>query len=231
VLIRRENIEELIEVMPELKLFMGVDVLLYILWIIWYLIMYETINGNSYYCHSFIVTMISLVAFVNAQYAFVLSFSDEVSAWENEFKDLSQQGTDPTGNNQAAMDQNTEEKHELRENALSTVRMMMYLRMIGWWAIILFCLIMCCFGCCLLVTKGSEAFNQVHETASKVPGLKTVLASKARTYDPEKDVECTECAICLTNFSVDDPKPLVELKCSNKHIFHLECMEGWIEQQ
>jgi len=217
--------------MPELKLFIGVDVLLYILWIIWYLIMYETINGNSYHCHAFISTFISLAAFINAQYAFVLSFSDEVSAWEDEFKDLSQQGTDPTGNNQAAMDQNTEEKHELRENALYTVRMMMYLRMIGWWVIILFILAGCCFFCCYLAKFGSEAMDRTHAAASKVPGLKTVLASKARTYDPEKDVECTECAICLTNFSVDDPKPLVELKCSNKHIFHLECMEGWIEQQ
>jgi len=195
--------------------------------------MYETINDKSKNCHFFISTFISLASFFNAQYAYVKSFSDEVSAWEDEFKDLSQQGTDPTGNNQAAMDQNTEEKYELRENALSTVRLMMYFRMVGWWAIILF---ICCFGCCILAKHGSqltrsEAMDRSHEAASKIPGLKTVLATKARTYDPEKDVECTECAICLTDFSVDDPKPLVELKCSNKHIFHLECMEGWIEQQ
>jgi len=103
--------------------------------------------------------------------------------------------------------------------------------MVGWWilgvALVIFIIAMTA----VFLTKGREAMDQAHATASKVPGLKQVLGSKARTYDPEKDVECTECAICLVDFSVDDPKPLVELKCSNKHIFHLECMEGWIEQQ
>jgi len=103
--------------------------------------------------------------------------------------------------------------------------------MIGWWilgwTLFIFVVVMTVIFC----FKGREAMNQAQETASKVPGLKEVLGSKARTFDPEKDIECTECAICLVDFSVDDPKPLVELKCSNKHIFHLECMEGWIEQQ
>jgi len=55
------------------------------------------------------------------------------------------------------------------------------------------------------------------------------LGKKARAFDPEKDLEIKECSICFVEFSKDDPRPLVELDCSNKHVFHLECIEGWIE--
>ena len=54
----------------------------------------------------------------------------------------------------------------------------------------------------------------------KVPGLKHIVGSKTRAYDPEKDTELAECSICLVDFNVDDPRPLVELGCSNKHVFH-----------
>ena len=71
--------------------------------------------------------------------------------------------------------------------------------------------------------------NAAKAQAAKVPGVKSVLESNQRSYDPENDVEVKECSICLTDFSPDDPRPLVELKCSNKHVFHLECMEAWVE--
>ena len=58
-----------------------------------------------------------------------------------------------------------------------------------------------------------------------------MLEKKARTFDPNKDVEMNECSICMVDFSVNDPKPLVELACSSKHVFHLECIESWIENK
>ena len=74
-----------------------------------------------------------------------------------------------------------------------------------------------------------EASEATASQVSRIPGFKTIAGSKTRTYDAEKDVDLAECSICLVDFSVDDPKPLVELGCSDKHVFHQECLEGWIE--
>ena len=83
---------------------------------------------------------------------------------------------------------------------------------------------------CLFCVKGASAFGTARETVSKVPGLKAVLEQRARSYDPEgNDIEIKECSICLVDFSDDNTKKLVELDCSNKHVFHLECLEGWVE--
>ena len=73
--------------------------------------------------------------------------------------------------------------------------------------------------------KGSQAAAEAKEKAKALPGIKSVLQKKARKYDPEGDIEINECAICMTEFSVDDPRDLVELACSHQHLFHLQCLE------
>lgn len=61
----------------------------------------------------------------------------------------------------------------------------------------------------------------------RVPVLGKLLADRARNYDPsihEGDIITKECIICFDDFSETDKRQLVELDCSNKHIFHLECL-------
>ena len=60
-----------------------------------------------------------------------------------------------------------------------------------------------------------------------IPVLGNFLATRARSYNPsvhEGDIMTKECCICFDEFSESDKRQLVELDCSNKHIFHLECM-------
>ena len=44
------------------------------------------------------------------------------------------------------------------------------------------------------------------------------------------DIDVEECAICMENFVIGDGKLIAELKCHNKHIFHLNCMSEWVKK-
>ena len=54
------------------------------------------------------------------------------------------------------------------------------------------------------------------------------MTEKADKFDAEKH-KVNECIICYEEFKVGDGKEIVELDCSNKHVFHLACMTKWIE--
>jgi len=96
----REIIEELIEVEPHIKLFIGIDMILYVVYFIWFNIMYKTVDSKSLVIHQIFAVIQSLAAFVNAQYMYVLTFSVKVEEWENEYKNkINNAGTDPTGIN------------------------------------------------------------------------------------------------------------------------------------
>ena len=51
----------------------------------------------------------------------------------------------------------------------------------------------------------------------------------SRKFDPKKDKDIEACSICLVEFSEKDTKPKAELNCSNKHIFHVECIDKWLD--
>ena len=55
------------------------------------------------------------------------------------------------------------------------------------------------------------------------------IESRARAYDAEKDSE-PMCPICMVNFADEPEKLVAELNCSNKHIFHAECLSQWVEK-
>ena len=55
------------------------------------------------------------------------------------------------------------------------------------------------------------------------------MQERARSYDAERDKDVFACAICLENFAEDPTKQVAELNCSNKHVFHVECLQGWIK--
>ena len=47
-----------------------------------------------------------------------------------------------------------------------------------------------------------------------------------RTANEEKDL----CPICLIEFEETDGIPIAELNCSEKHIFHVDCISEWINK-
>ena len=46
-------------------------------------------------------------------------------------------------------------------------------------------------------------------------------------FSQDHDVECT---ICMEYFETDLEKPIAELGCNKKHIFHKECIEKWAKE-
>jgi len=51
------------------------------------------------------------------------------------------------------------------------------------------------------------------------------LESQKKEFDEKKGV--TECSICMFNFvGMED---VVQLSCSDAHIFHVDCLLGWLE--
>ena len=55
------------------------------------------------------------------------------------------------------------------------------------------------------------------------------IDSKTREYDEGKDGGAT-CTICYSDFSEEPEKPIAELNCSNKHIFHADCLKVWVDK-
>ena len=77
-----------------------------------------------------------------------------------------------------------------------------------------------------------KTWNGAAEEVKDIPVLKSFIRSKARYYNPDEnlaDQDVTSCIICMNEFGIDDPKELVELDCNYKHIFHIECLEEWLE--
>ena len=54
------------------------------------------------------------------------------------------------------------------------------------------------------------------------------IDSKTRQYDTNKDGGEATCTICYTDFREEPEKVIAELNCSNKHIFHADCLKQWV---
>jgi hypothetical protein len=58
-----------------------------------------------------------------------------------------------------------------------------------------------------------------------VEEMSTFLASKKKEFGQVRDGET--CSICIAAFVENDD--VVELSCSDAHIFHVDCLLGWLE--
>lgn len=56
------------------------------------------------------------------------------------------------------------------------------------------------------------------------------LNGKAMNFD-KKTCETETCAICLVDFESDESAKVVSLDCNSKHVFHVDCMNKWIEME
>ena len=61
-----------------------------------------------------------------------------------------------------------------------------------------------------------------------VPVLGAFLKANAQKYQPKEGGQDT-CSVCLEQFSENDGKEVVELKCALQHVFHKDCIEYWVE--
>lgn len=94
---------------------------------------------------------------------------------------------------------------------------------------------------CTLVSGGRQLIEALRnrtieqETANnlvkRLPYISKFLSKKSRKYDPEKDKEVESCPICMVEFRMNDPELIAELNCSQKHIFHLNCIKEWVKKK
>ena len=93
--------------------------------------------------------------------------------------------------------------------------------------------IYCSVFCYLFGTINGQPFSQILRERAQEYGparelAKDYLNDHSRKFDPAKDTDATQCSICLADFSIDDTKLVTELSCSSKHIFHLDCLQTWV---
>jgi len=59
--------------------------------------------------------------------------------------------------------------------------------------------------------------------------MRAFLKDNSKKYTHDKGKEHEMCSICMIDFSCDEDALITELSCNNKHIFHLECITKWVE--
>ena len=68
--------------------------------------------------------------------------------------------------------------------------------------------------------------NQPGWTGAAPDLIKRLAKTKFEGGDPEAGG--VECCVCLSEFERNEE--VVELPCSDKHVFHMGCVKGWLEQ-
>lgn len=124
----RHQISELSEIEPYFRIFIPVDIALYISYFIWLFIMCCTMNEENKWLHIKLSESISFLAYLNAQVAFFFSFNDSIDPWK------------------IRCDEN--------ESAFKWIQSMMYLRMPFWWIVLFFVAACCPCICLMLCIKG-----------------------------------------------------------------------------
>lgn len=79
-----------------------------------------------------------------------------------------------------------------------------------------------CVGCCFYqgYFKNIAKSEKVEEVAPEF---------KLWAGEEEKKKNDATCVICAKNFLDEPERHIAELDCSNKHIFHVDCLTEWVE--
>jgi len=116
-----------------------------------------------------------------------------------------------------------------KSDVVTLITTIAWMRIIGLLFLGLILFVFCLVFCIAICRGTTNNINQQRETLSRIPVVNSFLTSHSRSYDPTKDAGVEECVICLDPFSTEDKRQIAELNCSNKHIFHLDCIKSWVE--
>ena len=78
------------------------------------------------------------------------------------------------------------------------------------------------------IVNPREQIDEESQRSSRIQQLKDVIQGKGRQPSIKDSKE--QCVICLEDFNQDSQKLVAELNCSQKHVFHVECINSWIEK-
>ena len=88
-----------------------------------------------------------------------------------------------------------------------------------------------CFGCLLGFVQLSIRRADRQARLDRIPMAANAIARLKKTtfgnLDEEKKQFAPHCIICYADFKDDDQ--LSELACDDRHIFHTECIQKWLE--
>ena len=106
---------------------------------------------------------------------------------------------------------------------------------------LVFMIIFMFFGCiltlllCVLCIVGPIIYYQFRD-AARQPGklqgegqIAQVIDGLQRTAFNPQTMKELECCICMEKFGPED-KQITQLKCNETHLFHTECIIGWINE-
>jgi hypothetical protein len=92
------------------------------------------------------------------------------------------------------------------------------------------CLASCCL--CFVVAIIVQQNRNMGDAINRVPLAQAAMrriGHQSYKDTSQKSKEQDTCIICLSNFKEDDE--VSELNCDERHIFHTECLQRWLEQQ
>ena len=111
-------------------------------------------------------------------------------------------------------------KMRKRDGFLDELETMAWLRLVYFIIVIALLILVCLVFACAFICQLNDAQKHI----SKIPLVNKFLSSKSRAFDPTKDSAQDSCPICMEEFATSK-KEIAELNCSNKHIFHTECLQ------
>ena len=94
--------------------------------------------------------------------------------------------------------------------------------------------IVTCFVLGVMMLINRHARNRAERgRRNRIDVVKDYVKKKARKFDPashptDTDVDC--CVICLEPYLITDNVKVVQLNCNSKHLFHLKCINEWLDK-
>ena len=90
-------------------------------------------------------------------------------------------------------------------------------------------LVMLCCGGVIKVAYNEHQRKELQKKMAKIPLAQKAIdrTTKKKFADVDDKEIADKCIICLCEF--EDTDEIAELACSNKHIFHVECIQKWLE--
>lgn len=79
-------------------------------------------------------------------------------------------------------------------------------------------------------TRRQQIFSQMSNAPVVGNLTHAFIDSKTRKFDEGKDGGDATCTICYMDFKDEPERVIAELNCSNKHIFHADCLKQWVER-
>ena len=78
--------------------------------------------------------------------------------------------------------------------------------------------------------KGNlSIMRQSNDRLKKIPGVQAFINKKSSKFNVVRHAGA-ECSICLESYQDSKTKEIAELNCSNKHMFHKDCLVKWAEK-